>query len=283
MRLRTVTTDDGTHIALRDVGEGPAVLLIHGWGMSSEVWDRQIRVLAASGRRVLAIDQRGHGSSDAPHGDYSIARLAADAACVLLECGISNERRAAVVGWSIGGLVGVRLAHDWPDLADRVVLVASQGVAAAHHPAFPFGLSGDVALSSLVAAEHRDRVRHRRRAVVRQFAEPPAQEVADWLHRVCLQLPSWAGDAAMAALLTTEQLALGDALRVPVSQVVGTRDPALDLQGARWLHQRWGTDLTELECGHYPMLELPNEFDAALRGCLAEESPTRRPVRPTPV
>lgn len=264
MRTRLVGADDGTRIAVRDVGAGAPVLLIHGWGLSSEVWDRQIHLLARAGRRVLAMDQRGHGDSDAPFGDYGIERLAADAAAVLLDAGAGPENRATVVGWSIGGLVGLRLAHDRPELVDHLVLVASQGVAGARHPAFPFGVPASAVQQHLVDAERADRIAHRRRTVLGQFAVAPDQATADWLHRICLQLPSWAGDAAMATLLHTEQVALADDLSAQITQIVGSADPVLDLEGARWLHQRWGSTLVELDCGHYPMLELADEFDDAL-------------------
>lgn len=269
MSFRVVDADDGVPIAVRDVGTGAPVLMIHGWGLSSEVWDRQIHTLLRSGRRVLAMDLRGHGDSDAPYGDYGIDRLAGDAASVL--AGVGQE--VDVVGWSIGGLVGVRLADRHPDLVGRLVLVASQGVAGARHESFPFGVPAGSIQDRLVQAERADRVRHRRRTVLSQFATPPDPATADWLHRICLRLPSWAGDAAMATLLETEQVHLGDqvAARIPVTQIIGTKDPVLDLDGARWLHQRWSTRLVELDCGHYPMLELPDEFDRELLAALAPD------------
>lgn len=273
MRTRLVGADDGTSIAVRDVGAGAPVLLIHGWGLSSEVWDRQIHLLARSGRRVLAMDQRGHGDSEAPYGDYGIDRLADDAAAVLHDAGVTSDARADVVGWSIGGLVAFRLAHRHAELVSRLVLVASQGVAGARHDAFPFGVPGASVRSHLLEAERSDRVAHRRRAVLGQFATPPDALTADWLHRICLQLPSWAGDAAMATLLETEQVALADEvvrrLEGRVAQIVGTRDPVLDVEGARWLRDRWSSTLVELDCGHYPMLELADAFDEALLSLLA--------------
>ncbi|WP_055476519.1 alpha/beta fold hydrolase [Gordonia sp. HS-NH1] len=261
MTLRHVRVRDGVEIGVRELGDGPGVLLIHGWSLSSEVWDRQIRVLAESGHRVVAMDLRGHGRSDAPLDGYDIDSLARDAAEVIEQCGLGP---AAVVGWSLGGMVALRLACERPDLARSLVLVATNGVAAARCEDFPFGVPPDGPLESLLAAEHADRVTLRRRAVGDPFKGSPDRHVLDWLHRISLQTPSWAGRAALRTLMCTEQTRLLDDLSVPVTQIIGTADPALSVRGARWVRERLGSTLVEFDVGHYPMLECPDEFDAAL-------------------
>ncbi|MFC8528913.1 alpha/beta fold hydrolase [Nocardia sp. NPDC057227] len=261
MTERLVEVRDGVRINVRELGAGRPVLLIHGWSLSGETWDRQLRVLAEAGHRVLAVDLRGHGGSDAPLDGYGIDSLAADAADVLAARGVTA---AAVVGWSLGGMVALRLAHEHPALVERVVLVASNGVAASRTPAFPFGVPADGPLNAILAAEHDDRITLRRSAVGDPFRTPPEPLLLDWLHRISLRTPSWAARAALRTLLRTDQVELLDGLRAPVTQIVGTADPALSVRGARWLHERLGTTLVELDTGHYPMFEAADEFDAAL-------------------
>lgn len=265
MTQRRIVVRDDTGITVRELGEGPAVLLIHGWSLSGEVWDRQMRVLAESGRRVIALDQRGHGGSDAPLHGYGIADLADDAMDVLGALGIS---RASVVGWSLGGMVALRMAHVRPELVERLVMVASNGVAASRTDRFPFGVPADKPLSAILAAEHADRITLRRSAVGDPFKEPPAPHVLDWLHRISLQTPTWAGAAAMRTLLCTEQVEALDGLAVPVTQIIGTCDPALSVRGARWVADQVGGELVEFDCGHYPMLEMADAFDDALLGAV---------------
>ncbi|MFZ2512706.1 MAG: alpha/beta hydrolase [Gordonia sp. (in: high G+C Gram-positive bacteria)] len=261
MTERRVSVGNGLMINVRDLGEGPAVLLIHGWSLSGEVWDRQQRVLAEAGCRVVAMDQRGHGDSDAPRTGYGIEELAADALGVLDGLGIET---AAVVGWSLGGMVGLRLAHDRPERIRTLVMVASNGVAASRTVAFPFGVPADQQLATILAAEHADRVALRRRAVGDPFGTPPDEHTLDWLHRISLQTPSWAGRAAMRTLMCSDQTDLLPGITVPVTQIVGTADPALSLRGARWVRDQLGSALVEIECGHYPMLEAPDLFEEAL-------------------
>ncbi|MGW0039438.1 alpha/beta fold hydrolase [Gordonia sp. NPDC003376] len=261
MTQRTILTGDGVEINVRELGSGPAVLFIHGWSLSGEVWDRQLGVVARAGHRALAMDQRGHGRSQAPLDGYGIDRLAADAVDVVTAFGLD---RVTVVGWSLGGMVGLRVAHDRPDLVAALVMVASNGVSASRTADFPFGIPADQPLPAILAAEHADRIALRRSAVGDPFKQAPPPATLDWLHRISLQTPTWAGQAAMRTLLCTDQTHLLGAIGVPVTALVGTADPALSVRGARWVRERLGSTLVEFDCGHYPMLELPDEFDEAL-------------------
>ncbi|WP_439031503.1 alpha/beta fold hydrolase [Gordonia terrae] len=271
MTQHFVHTRDGIRISVRDVGDGPGVLLIHGWSLSGEVWDRQIRVLAESGHRVVAMDLRGHGRSDAPLHGYDIDSLYRDALEVIEQRGLGAT---AIVGWSLGGMVALRLAHECPDLTESLVLVATNGVAAARFANFPFGVPPEGPLESLLAAEHADRISLRRRAVGDPFkGAAPDPHILDWLQRISLQTPSWAARAALRTLMCTEQTHLLEGLSVPVTQIIGTADPALSVRGARWVRERLDSTLVELDVGHYPMLECPDDFDAALlRGVSAVRS-----------
>lgn len=264
--MKLTEVEDGVRINTLELGAGDPILLLHGWSLSLEVWDRQIRVLAEAGYRVIAMDTRGHGRSDAPLSGYDIDHLAADAFSVLTAYGV---HRAHVVGWSLGGMVALRMAHRAPERVSGVVMVASNGVAGARQPGFPFGAPPEGALAAILAAEHLDRVSLRRSAVGDPFGTPPDPGTLDWLHRISLQTPSWAAMGCMKTLLCTNQTQILDTLVVPVSQIVGRSDPAMSSRGAHWVQKRLASSLTELDCGHYPMLECPDEFDNALLRALA--------------
>jgi len=102
-------------------GGGEAVLYLHGY---SDCWLSAAPFLPHLPRewRVLAPDQRGHGSSERPEGGYEIASLAADAAALLEDAGVA---RATVVGHSLGSFVAQRLALDHPARVARLVLVGA--------------------------------------------------------------------------------------------------------------------------------------------------------------
>lgn len=257
-----VDVGGGVRLSTRVLGAGPPVLLIHGWSLTSEVWDRQMRVLAGAGFRVIAIDMRGHGASDAPLAGYDITQLAADAAAVLRACAAEP---ASVVGWSLGGMTALRMAHMFPDLVSKVVMVASVGVAHVRQESYPYGPpSGEAAENAMLRAEHDNRIRFRRRAIGDLFKNPPEPALLDWLHRLSLRSPSWAASACLSTLLQTEQTDLLSAVEVPVSQIIGTADPGLSVDGARWVQAQLYGKLIEFDCGHYPMFECADHFDQAL-------------------
>jgi pimeloyl-ACP methyl ester carboxylesterase len=99
-------------------GEGPPLLLIHGWPGNWYYWRL---VMPALGREfeVIAVDQRGIGLSDKPEEGYDTGTLAADLAALMDDLG---HERFAVVGVDTGLLIGYALAADYPDRVERVAL-----------------------------------------------------------------------------------------------------------------------------------------------------------------
>jgi pimeloyl-ACP methyl ester carboxylesterase len=123
--IREATADIGSgtklHYAEAGNGQGPTLLLLHGYTDSWQSFRLVIPLLAQTGR-VVALDLRGHGDSSAPHGDYSITRMAQDVAAFMDRLGLGI---VTLVGHSMGSFVARRVIRDYPDLIDRLVLVGS--------------------------------------------------------------------------------------------------------------------------------------------------------------
>ena len=113
------------HYAVDGVRDRPVVMLANSLGTSFHMWDQQIAALARS-HRVLRYDMRGHGLTDttASHdaGAATVERLAADAIALLDALRIE---RVDFVGLSIGGMVGQRLAAEYPDRVDSLAICAT--------------------------------------------------------------------------------------------------------------------------------------------------------------
>ena len=115
-------------------GDGPPLLLVHGWPETWYAW-RLLMPALARDFEVIAVDQRGIGLSDKPAGGYDTGTLAGDLVALMDALG---HQRFAVVGHDTGFAISYALAADHPDRVDRVALAEIPGppVAAPSPPLF---------------------------------------------------------------------------------------------------------------------------------------------------
>ncbi len=108
------------NISVSDDGDGPPVVLLHGFACGKRMWLHQVRALKQR-FRVIAYDQRGHGLTDAPPAAqrYSASLFAHDLIDVLDALRIE---RAAIVGFSLGGGPALALAASKPERVSHLVL-----------------------------------------------------------------------------------------------------------------------------------------------------------------
>jgi 2-succinyl-6-hydroxy-2,4-cyclohexadiene-1-carboxylate synthase len=118
---------NGLHLNVEDSGEGPPLLLLHGFTGSAATWRPFAEAFA--GFRRIAVDLIGHGGSDAPADErrYAMERCIDDLTAVLDALGIE---RAHVVGYSMGGRVALHLAAAHPERMALLTLEStSPGIA----------------------------------------------------------------------------------------------------------------------------------------------------------
>jgi pimeloyl-ACP methyl ester carboxylesterase len=104
-------------------GDGPPLLLVHGWPETWYAW-RLLMPTLARDFQVIAVDQRGMGLSDKPEGGYDTGTLANDLVALMDALG---HQRFAVVGHDTGFAISYALAADHPDRVDRVALAEIPG------------------------------------------------------------------------------------------------------------------------------------------------------------
>src|SRR5689334_3379224 len=102
-------------------GSGEPVIFIHGLAYDRRGWG-PLPDLLAQDFRVLLVDNRGVGESDAPPGPYTVEELAADAVSVLDDARIEC---AHVLGVSLGGFIAQEIALSYPERVDRLVLFST--------------------------------------------------------------------------------------------------------------------------------------------------------------
>ena len=237
------------------------LVLLHGWGMHSGVWDEVLPALGAR-FRVHAVDLPGHG--------YCAGTVvesfddAVDAVAARVPAG------AMLCGWSLGGLIAQRLARRHPDRVGRLALIATtpcfqsragwtHGIKASTLTGFATSLENDrdtmlkrfVALNAMHGPHSRETVRTFTRRLMERGAPSDAGLAASlgWLREIDLRQ-----DTA--------------ALRVPALVMHGGRDMLAPVGAGRWLGRSIaGARLVEIpDAAHMPFFSHRDAFVTALGG-----------------
>ena len=122
-----VDVGDGVRLHATREGQGPPLVLLHGFTGSTESWGR-VREALADRYTTVAVDLPGHGRSTSPAdpGRYALSRFVEDLGRVLDALGLE---RSSLLGYSLGGRAALRYALDLPDRVDALVLEsASPGI-----------------------------------------------------------------------------------------------------------------------------------------------------------
>jgi 3-oxoadipate enol-lactonase len=246
-------------------GASPAVLLNHSILTSSAIWRRQAARLADQGFRVICLDTRGHGASDAPPAPYALDDLVADNVAVLDALEIE---RAHFIGVSLGGMTGLGLALGHPERLASLCVIAARADAPA-----PFAAAWD------------ERIDIARSKGVAALAGPTAER---WSGRDFLEAHPGIAKALLACIGETsvegfvgcaraiqglDYLAEVGRIAMPTTLVIGAHDEAL-LEPMRELSRRIPNAAYEeiAAAGHLPQIDQP----AATEGALTRHLQTAR-------
>jgi pimeloyl-ACP methyl ester carboxylesterase len=254
--------------AYRIAGDGPALLLIHGIGDNSDTWSEVIPRLART-RTVIAPDLLGHGMSDKPRADYSIAAYANGMRDLL---SLLEIDRATLVGHSLGGGVAMQFAYQFPERCERLVLVASGGAGRDVSPllracAVPGADLGLGALQTMPARRALDAVIGLLRHVDRGMAQDGAdlKRIVDGLPdrqsrsafiRTLRSVVDWRGQVVSA--LDRCYLTRG----MPTLLMWGAHDSVLPVDHAYKAHTAMPGSRLEVfpDAGHFPFRSDPGRF-----------------------
>lgn len=253
---RTLLEPGRGEIFLRDSGgDGPAVMLLHGWMVSADLnWYGAYGDLIAAGYRVLAIDHRGHGRGLRPLVPFRLRDCAADAAVALRSLGVTP---ALVVGYSMGGAIAQLIAREHPDVVCGVVLSGT-----AQHWQDPqtrrlWRTMGVLGLSLSLAPRSFWRSGFRRAGI-------PADQRAEWLQSELMR--NSARDIAEAGreLGRFDSRPWLSALPVPMATVITTRDELVAVSKQRELAAATGGLVFDVPIGHLEVVSRPEEYNPRL-------------------
>jgi non-heme chloroperoxidase len=177
------TLENDLRIFYEDSGSGEPVILVHGFGMSHSVWD-QIRIQLSKDYRVIALDLRGHGSSDKPIEGYNIETFSDDIHCLIMQLGLRNS---VYVGWSLGVAIGLRLSAKYAGDLSKIVLVGGTPCWA-RLPDFEHGHPIQL-VNSWIQELRKDRPEWIEKFVLSMFKDEPDEKTTKWLCSIAEQLP----------------------------------------------------------------------------------------------
>jgi pimeloyl-ACP methyl ester carboxylesterase len=280
LQFRTV---HGYRRAFRVAGSGPAVVLVHGIGDSSATWEAVFPALARR-HLVIAPDLLGHGHSDKPRADYSVAAYANGVRDLL---GVLGVPRATLVGHSLGGGVAMQFAYQYPERTERLVLVGTGGagpevtpllravslpgaravLAASQLPPLRWQLGWALDALRLVGADLGRDAADLLRLV---DALPDATSRTAFI-RTLRAVVDWRGQ--VVTMLDRCYLTRG----MPTMLVWGARDAVVPLAHARTAHAAMPGSRLEVfdDAGHFPHHSDPARFVGVLEEFLGSTDPAR--------
>jgi 3-oxoadipate enol-lactonase len=257
--MKNQTSADGT-VSFDDVGNGPAVVLLHAFPLSRLMWRPQLDALQDR-HRIVAPDLRGFGGSSGFAATPSVEQLADDAARLLDELKVS---RAVVGGLSMGGYVAMAFARRHPDRLRGLILADTKAEADDEAAR----ANRDRAIASAAPSTGAAFIETMLPRLVGATTLARRPEVVAEVRRIAGAQVAAGIVGALQALRDRPDARPGlDAIAVPTLVVVGSEDVLTPPTVARDLAKRIaGARLEEIEgAGHLANLEQPEQFTAVVR------------------
>ncbi|GAA3181222.1 alpha/beta fold hydrolase [Blastococcus jejuensis] len=267
---REIRVVHGHRRAFVRAGSGPALLLLHGIGNNCQTWAKVIPRLAET-HTVIAPDLLGHGSSDKPRGDYSIAAYANGMRDLL---SVLDIEHATVIGHSLGGGIALQFAYQFPERCERLAVVGSGGLGpelsaglrAATLPGAELvltaltGVSGPLRLGFQTLERVGDITGWRRLRDVAEAGDALLALKDVEARRAFLRTLRGVVDARGQAVTALDRLYLADA--IPMLVIWGGRDPIVPARHAETVRSLVPSARIEVfrEAGHWPHLDEPERF-----------------------
>lgn len=259
---RILELADGTTLAYETFGQGETtVVMLHCWGCNRKFWQQQILPLVDAGYRVVTLDLPGHGAAGRTRDQWRVADYAHDVRQLVRELKLE---RIVLVGHSMGGPVAAMAAPLLDERVGGIICVDTLHDAEFEWPenmadqmAQAFENDMPVALDGFLS----------------QMFPPDADpDLIAWIHKQALDADSEALVALMRDFGNIDQAAMLDAVEVPIRCINARPEDGRGMPTAVETNRRYADFEVALMdgVGHYPQLEMPEQFNRLLLDLLSE-------------
>jgi pimeloyl-ACP methyl ester esterase len=257
-----IMAKDGASISFSDHGSGQPVLFLHGWMMSKKVWHFQMPL--SSELRIITLDLRGHGRSDAP--DFSYADCLSDLEELLAHLGLN---KVFVVGWSMGSQLAIKASAQLKERISGLIIVGGTS-RFCNADDYPCGLSATEARGMAV------RLKRDYAATSGQFfrsifsaAETASLDLRDIAAKTTATIPRLRISlAALKELSDSDLRHLLPGMNLPVLLVHGAKDSICPASAAEFMAEHLPLAAIKIipASGHAPFLTAAEMFNAEVTG-----------------
>jgi pimeloyl-ACP methyl ester carboxylesterase len=263
-------------------GDGPqAVVLVHGFQSSGRIWQLTWERLPTDQYRVIAVDNRGAGETDAPEGEdaYGCGPFASDLYELVQQLGL---RDIILVGHSMGGATAMQFAVDHPEVVRALVLV---------DPAGPDGIGADgIDIEATIDERMRRRAESNRpEGTIAFLADNPGIAPDGFAEALAADIAAAPERRLRGSYRSMLTLRIGDRvgrLPMPVLLMAGDDDQLVPLPRLLDTYAKLppGSGLHVWHgVGHSPNVEAVDKFVRVLRRFIERTVPERRAAAPAPV
>jgi pimeloyl-[acyl-carrier protein] methyl ester esterase len=245
---------------IKKIGQGPDLVLLHGWSMHSAVW-HELADLLAENFTLHLVDLPGHGQSDWQQGDLELDVLLTKLAEIV-------PKNAIYLGWSLGGLISIAFANQYPDRVSKLILMAAT-------PRFVQADDWPHAVEQKVFELFADNLDENQSETLQRFlilqargSEKSRETIRELSEQLAATTPpnSQALQQGLSLLIETDLRQQLTELDCPVQMIVGDRDTLIpsDMISAM---QQYKPDIDSVllsGAGHAPFISQPHDCHQAI-------------------
>jgi len=255
-----LVNDAALHI--EEAGDGPAIVLLHGWSMSGRFFEAQMGG-ALPGHRVVVPDFRGHGRSEKVLSGHTVDNYAADIHLLLEELAI---KRPLLVGWSMGAMVALEYVKAFGDGSVAGIGIVDQAPSDLTLEGLPYTSGTTVeGLAKAVAALQTDQAAVAV-TVANLMLHEPTEAVTSWIVSEMLLVPPAIASTILVDQTLKDYREVVSGLRCPTLVAFGRDPKVMPPEAGTWISEQIPGSRLEIfeHSSHCPFLEEPDRFNQVL-------------------